>query len=94
MAMPQRAGSTAKPLHPYGSTVQWNEPLDAVLARMDVMAEDEAFVLEGDRLVGRILRSDIEHLRQEGNWAGCIAAVDTMDRNFPRRTMGAALEEA
>jgi hypothetical protein len=94
MEVPQRARSVARSVHPRGSTVQWNEPLDAVLAHMDVMAEDEVLVLEGDRVVGRILRSDIEHLRQEGNWPGCIAAVDAMDRNFPRRTMGGAPEEA
>ena len=66
-----------------------------MLARMDVTADDEVFVLDGDRLVGRILRSDIEHLRREGNWPGCIAAVDAMDRRIlPRCAPGAAPKEA
>ena len=94
MKVPQRAGSIERIERPCDSTVQWNEPLDAVLAHMDVTAKDEVFVLEGDRLVGRILRSDIEHLLQEGNWPGCVVAVDATDRDFPRRMMGTALEKA
>ena len=58
MEVPQRATSIPSIARPCGSTVQWNEPLDAVLTHMDVTGKDEVFVLEGDRLVGRILRSD------------------------------------
>jgi hypothetical protein len=60
--------------------VQWNEPLDVVLVRMDAMAGDEALVMQGDHTVGRILRANIEQLQRRGNWAGCIAAVDAMER--------------
>ena len=95
MEVLEGARSVAKIVRSCGSRVQWNEPLDAVLAHMDVTADDEVFVLDGDRLVGRILRSDIEHLRRDGNWPGCIAAVDAMDRSFPRRfTPEATLGEA
>jgi hypothetical protein len=60
--------------------VQWNEPLDAVLARMNVLAGDAALVLQGDRPIGRITRLDMERLQQGGNWFGCIAAMDAMSR--------------
>ena len=65
---------------PQGVTVQWNDPLDAVLARMDAAAGDEVIVLQGDRAVGRILRASLERLHCHGNAAQCIAAVDAMDR--------------
>jgi hypothetical protein len=58
MEVPKRATSIPSIARPRGSTVQWNEPLDAVLTHMDVTGKDEVFVLEGDRLVGRILRSE------------------------------------
>ena len=64
--------------------VQWNEPLDAVLARMNVLAGDAALVLQGDRPIGRITRLDMERLQQGGNWFGCIAAVDAMSRQAGR----------
>jgi hypothetical protein len=75
-----RSTSMATMGHRSCAMVQWNEPLDAVLARMNVLAGDEALVMQGDRLVGHISRSDIERLRQQGNWTGCIAAVDAMSR--------------
>jgi CBS domain-containing protein len=94
MADQQLARSTASIVRPCRATAPWNEPLDAVLARMDATAGDEVFVLQGDRLVGRILRADIERLRQEGGWPGCVAAVDAMDRDVPRCTPSTTLEEA
>ncbi len=62
------------------ATVQWNEPLDAVLARMDALAGDEASVMQGSHRIGRITRARIEQLRCQGNWTACIAAVDAMER--------------
>lgn len=65
---------------PGGTTVQWNEPLDAVLEHLSVVGQDEALVLQGDRPVGHITRAAIERLRRQGNWIGCIAAADAMRR--------------
>lgn len=67
---------------PDGSTVQWNEPLDAVLEQMCAAGCDEVLVLQGDSPVGRITRAAIERLRRQGNWIGCIAAADAMDRRI------------
>ena len=47
---------------------------------MNVLAGDEALVLQGDRPIGRITRLDMERLQQGGNWFGCVAAVDAMSR--------------
>ena len=66
--------------YPGGTTVQWNEPLDAVLEHMGAVGHDEALVMQGDRPVGRITRAAIEELRRQGNWIGCIAAADAMRR--------------
>ena len=80
MMVQGRACARAKSLPSRYPTVQWNEPLDAVLVRMDATAGDEALVMQGDHPVGRILRADIEQLQRRGNWAGCIAAADAMGR--------------
>lgn len=87
MAVLEEARATALTIvgRPSSVVVQWNEPLDAVLARMDALEGDKALVMQGDRLVGHISRSDIERLRLHGNWTGCIAAVDAMEREGPAR---------
>lgn len=61
-------------------TVQWNESLDAVLARMDAAAGEEVLVLQDDQPVGRIRRADLERLHRCGNAACSIAAKDAMER--------------
>ncbi|MGD9510137.1 MAG: hypothetical protein AB7I59_15605 [Geminicoccaceae bacterium] len=75
-----QARSISAARRPPGVTVQWNDSLDAVLARMDAAAGDEVIVLQGDCPVGRILRASLERLHCHGNAAQCIAAVDAMDR--------------
>ena len=92
--MEQLAPSVARIVRPSRATIQWNDPLDVALAHMNATFHDELFVLAGNRLVGRILRADIERLRQEGNWPGCIAVVDAMDRAFTRCEMEMTENEA
>ena len=94
MMMQQQAPSVARIVRPSRATIQWNDPLDAALAHMNATFHDELFVLAGDRLIGRILRADIERLREEGNWPGCIAVVDAMDRAFTRCEMDMTVNEA
>ena len=86
MALAERARPVSPTTCPTCASVQWHESLEVVIAHMDATASDEVFVLQGDRLVGRIRRWDVEHLQEDGNWPGCIAAVDAMDRNVPCRT--------
>lgn len=81
-------------VRPCRSMVQWNESLEVVLAHLDAPPGDEVFVLEGDRLVGRIARSDVERLGREGNWLGCVSAADAMSRDFPRCAAGMTPDEA
>ena len=92
--MERQAPSVARIVLPSRATIQWNDPLDVALAHMNATFHDELFVLAGNRLVGRILRADIERLRQEGNWPGCIAVVDAMDRAFTRCEMDMTENEA
>ena len=94
MAEQREACSIAGVVQPCRSTVQWNEPLDVVLAHLDASSDDEVFVLEGDRLVGRIARPDIERSRREGNWLGCVSAMDAMSRDFVRCVTAMTLDEA
>ena len=77
--MSQACTSTTMARAP-AATVQWNDPLDAVLARMDATSGDDVLVLQGDRLVGRIRRADLERLHRCGNAACSIAALDAMER--------------
>jgi CBS domain-containing protein len=90
----QQARSVARIVRPSRATIQWNEPLDVALAQMDATFNDELFVLSGDRLIGNILRGDIERMRQEGNWPGCIAVMDAMDRACTRCEMDVTVTEA
>ena len=83
MTIAERVRPTSVTARPPFAPVQWNDSLDVVIAHMDALVADEVFVLQGDRLVGQILRWDVEHLLEDGNWPGCIAAVDAMDRNIP-----------
>ena len=66
----------------------------SALAHMNAIFQEELFVLAGDRLVGRIHRADIDRLRQEGNWLGCIAVTDAMDRAFTRCDMDMSVGDA
>jgi CBS domain-containing protein len=90
----QQAPSVARIVRPSRATIQWNDPLDVALAHMSATFHDELFVLTGDRLIGRILRADIERLRHEGNWPGCIAVMDAMDRAFTRCETDMSVNEA
>jgi CBS domain-containing protein len=90
----QQAPSVARILRPSRATIQWNDPLDVALAHMNATFHEELFVLAGDRLIGRILRADIERLRREGNRPGCIAVVDAMDRSITRCKMNMSVNEA
>jgi CBS domain-containing protein len=90
----QQAPSVARVVRPSRATIQWNEPLDAALAQMNATFHDELFVLSEDRLIGNILRADIERMRQEGNWPGCIAVIDAMDRACTRCEMDVTVTEA
>jgi CBS domain-containing protein len=90
----QQAPSVARIVRPSRATIQWNDPLDVALAHMNATFHDELFVLTGDCLIGRILRADIERLRHEGNWPGCIAVMDAMDRAFTPCEVDMSVNEA
>jgi CBS domain-containing protein len=61
---------------------------------MNATFHDELFVLSQDRLIGSILRADIERMRQKGNWPGCIAVMDATDRACRRCEMDITVTEA
>ncbi len=52
---------------------------------MDACASNRAVVLQGRRPIGYVTRANVERLRQNGNWIGCIAAMDAMDHE-PKRS--------